>query len=66
MHNIKYVDKIKIITYLKVLQHVSDHRRSIIREPCTVLGYKLQATCLHFWCDQLTSLTMILNDTNMQ
>jgi len=21
-----------------VLQHLSDHRRSIIREPCTVLG----------------------------
>ena len=41
MHNI-YVDKIKIIKYLKVLQHVSDHRGSIIREPCTVLGKKLQ------------------------
>jgi len=38
MHNITYVDKIKIIKYLKVLQHVSDHRRSIIRETCTVLG----------------------------
>jgi len=25
-----------------VLQHVSDHKGSIIREPCTVLGYKLQ------------------------
>ena len=25
-----------------MLQHVSDHRRSIIREPCTVLGWKLQ------------------------
>jgi len=36
MHNIKYVDTIKIIKYLKVLQHVSDHRGSIIREPCTV------------------------------
>jgi len=24
--------------YLKLLQHVSDHRGSIIREPCTVLG----------------------------
>jgi len=30
---------IKIIKCLKVLQHVSDHRGSIIREPCTVLGY---------------------------
>jgi len=38
MHNIEYVDAIKIIKYLKVLQHVSDHRGSIIREPCTVLG----------------------------
>ena len=38
MHNIKYVDTIKIIKYLKVFQHVSDHRGSIIREPCTVLG----------------------------
>jgi len=36
MHNIQYVGTIKIIKYLKVLQHVSDHRRSIIREPCTV------------------------------
>jgi len=24
--------------YLKVIQQVSDHRGSIIREPCTVLG----------------------------
>jgi len=31
MHNIQYVDTIKIINYLKVLQHVSDHRGSIIR-----------------------------------
>jgi len=38
MHNLQYVDKIKIIKYLKVLQHVSDRRGSIIREPCTVLG----------------------------
>jgi len=38
MHNILYVDTIKIIKYLKVLQHVSGHRGSIIREPCTVLG----------------------------
>jgi len=36
--HIYYVHKIKIIKYLKVLQHVSDHRGSIIREPCTVLG----------------------------
>ena len=34
----KYLDTIKIIKYLKVLQHVSDHRGSIIREPFTVLG----------------------------
>ena len=26
MHNIQYVDTINIINYLKVLQHVSDHR----------------------------------------
>ena len=32
----------EIMKYLKVLQHVSDHTGSIIREPCTVLGYKLQ------------------------
>jgi len=32
------VDTIKIIKYLKVLQHVSDHRGSIIREPSTVQG----------------------------
>jgi len=38
MHHILYVDTIKIIKYLKVLQHVSDHKGSIIREPCTVLG----------------------------
>jgi len=38
MHNIYYVDRIKVIKYLKVLQHVSDHRGSIIREPFTVLG----------------------------
>jgi len=38
MHNIQDVDTIKIIKYLKVLQHVLDHRRTIIREPCTVLG----------------------------
>jgi len=37
-HNIQYADTIKIIKYLKVLQHVSDHRGSIIREPCTMLG----------------------------
>ena len=33
-----YSDWLKIIKYLKVLQHVSDHRGSIIREPCTVIG----------------------------
>ena len=38
MHNIQYVDTIKIIKYLKVFQHVSDHKRSIISELCTVLG----------------------------
>ena len=38
MHNIQYVDTTKIIKYLKVLQHVSYHRGSIIREPCRVLG----------------------------
>jgi len=37
MHNI-YVDKIKIIKHLKVLEHVSDHRGSVIREPSTVQG----------------------------
>jgi len=37
-HNILYIYTIKVIKYLKVLQHVSDHRGSIIREPCTVLG----------------------------
>ena len=26
IYNIQYVDTIKIIKYLKVLQHVSDHR----------------------------------------
>jgi len=26
MHNIEYVDTIEIIKYLKVLQHVLDHR----------------------------------------
>jgi len=38
MHNIYYVDIMKIVKYLKVVQHVSDHRGSIIREPCTVFG----------------------------
>jgi len=38
MHNIKHVDTIKIRKYLKVLQHVPDHRGSIIREPCKVFG----------------------------
>jgi len=36
--NIYFVYMIKIIKYLKVLQHVSDHTGSIIRRPCTVLG----------------------------
>ena len=42
MHNIYIVDKIKIIKHLKVLQHVSDHRGSIIREPlqCLPKNYK--------------------------
>ena len=31
MHNIQYVYTIKIIKYLKVLQHVSDHKEWIIR-----------------------------------
>jgi len=38
MHNIQYVDTIKIIKYLKVLHHVSDHRGTIIGEPCIMLG----------------------------
>ena len=29
---------VKIIKYLKVVQNISDHKGSIIREPCTVLG----------------------------
>ena len=37
-HNILHVETIEIIKYLKVFQHVSDHRGSIVREPCTVLG----------------------------
>ena len=42
MHNIKFVDTIKVIKCLKVLQHVSDHRRSIIRElvQCLAKNYK--------------------------
>ena len=37
--NIRFVDTIRIIIkYLKLLQHVSDHRGSIIRELYTVLG----------------------------
>ena len=37
--NIKFVDTIRIIIkYLKLLQHVPDHKRSIIREIYTVLG----------------------------
>jgi len=38
MHNIQYVDTIKIIKYLELLQHVSDHRGSIIREVNKPLG----------------------------
>jgi len=38
MHNIEFVYTTTIIKYLKVLQQISDHRGSIIREPCTVLG----------------------------
>ena len=34
-----YIYIIKIIKYLKVLQHVSDHKGSIIRELYTLLGY---------------------------
>jgi len=30
--------QLKLKKYLEVLQHVSDHRGSVIREPCTVLG----------------------------
>jgi len=29
---------VKIIKYLKMLQHVSNHKRSVIRKPYTVLG----------------------------
>jgi len=35
---IQIIDKIKIIKYLKVLQHVSDHRGSIISGPCIFLA----------------------------
>ena len=37
IHSIQYVDKINILKYLNVLQHVSDHRGSIIREPLQCL-----------------------------
>ena len=37
-HNILYLETTEIIKYLKVFQHVLDHRESIVREPCTVLG----------------------------
>ena len=33
MHNMQFVDTIKVIKYLKVLQHVSDHKGSTIRGP---------------------------------
>ena len=57
MHNIKYVDTIKIIKYLKVFQHVSDHRGSNIRQPCKVLGLKLQE-------DSIVSVDMDLVHVN--
>ena len=57
MHNIKYVDTIKIIKYLKVLQHVSHHRGSNIRQPCKVLGLKLQE-------DSIVSVDMDLVHVN--
>ena len=37
-HNIQFTDTVTIIKYLKVLKRVSNHRGSIIRETCTVLG----------------------------
>jgi len=42
MYSISHLDTIKIIKYLKVLQHVSDHRGSIIRElvQCLDNNYK--------------------------
>jgi len=46
-HNIKFVYTIKIIKYLKVLQHVPDHRGSIISEPCTVPSYSVNYTHTH-------------------
>jgi hypothetical protein len=36
-----YVEKMKIIKYSKVLQYVSDHRRSIIRESCIFAWLKI-------------------------
>ena len=44
MHNI-YVDTIKIIKYLKVLQHVSDRRRSIIREHSYTHAQRVRICC---------------------
>ena len=38
MHKYIIVDIIKIIKYIKVLQRVSYHKGSIIREPYTALG----------------------------
>jgi len=38
MYSIQYLDTIKFIKYLKVLQYVSDHTESITREPCKVFG----------------------------
>ena len=51
IHNIQYVDTIKIITYLKVLQHVSDHRGSFIRErlQCLAKITKMVLSCPLTW-----------------
>jgi len=36
MYDLQFIDTIKVIKYLKVLQQVWGHRGYIIREPCTV------------------------------
>jgi len=46
------VDTIKIIKYLKVLQHVSDHKGSIIREPC------VQCLAKNYKNDSIVSVDM--------
>jgi len=51
MHNIYYVDTIKITKYLKVLQHVSDHRGSIIRE-------NVQFLAKHYKDDSIVTVDM--------